>query len=71
MDLKDGMAQVRTAKLIRKYETARAPRTFYAEFEEIGTVIIMYEIYETLQNGNVYRVVYSPNTKKGWSVEAG
>lgn len=71
MDLKAGVAQVRTAKLIRKYETSRAPRTFYAEFEDVGTVIIMHEIYEKLQDGNVYRVVYSPHTKKGWSVEAG
>jgi hypothetical protein len=71
MDLKAGVAQVRTAKLIRKHETSRAPRTFYAEFEDVGTVIIMHEIYEKLQNGNVYRVVHSPHTKKGWSVEAG
>ena len=70
MDLKAGVAQVRTAKLIRKHETSRAPRTFYAEFEDIGTVIIMYEIYEKLQDGNMYRVVYSPHTRKGWSVEA-
>jgi hypothetical protein len=69
MDLKAGGAQVRIAKLIRKHETSRAPRTFYAEFEEIGTVIIMYEIYEKLQDGNMYRVVYSPHTKKGWSIE--
>lgn len=71
MDLKAGVAQVRTAKLIRKHETSRAPRTFYAEFEDVGTVIIMYEIYEKLHDGNTYRVVYSPHTKKGWSVEAG
>lgn len=70
MDLKDGVAQVRTAKLIRKHETSHAPRTFYAEFEEIDTVIVMYEIYEKLEDGNVYRVVYSPHTKRGWSVES-
>lgn len=69
MDLKEGVAQVRTAKLIRKHETSRAPRTFYAEFEDVGTVIVMYEIYEKLQDGNMYRVVYSPHTKRGWSVE--
>lgn len=69
MDLKDGVAQVRTAKLIRKHETSRAPRTFYAELEDVGTVIIMYEIYEKLQEGNMYRVVYSPHTRRGWLVE--
>jgi hypothetical protein len=69
MDLKDGAAQVRTAKLIRKHETSRAPRTFYAEFEDLGTVIVMYEIYEKLQDGNTYRVVYSPHTKRGWSID--
>jgi hypothetical protein len=70
MDLKDGVAQVRNAKLIRKHETSRAPRTFYAEFEDVGTVIIMYDIYEKLQDGDVYRVVYSPHTKRGWNIES-
>lgn len=69
MDLRDGVAQVRRAKLIRKHETSRAPRTFYAEFEDTGTVIVMYDIYEKLESGNVYQVTYSPRTKKGWSVE--
>jgi hypothetical protein len=69
MDLKDGVAQVRTAKLIRKHETSRAPRTFYVEFEDLGSVIVMYEVYEKLQDGNSYRVVYSPHTKRGWSIE--
>jgi hypothetical protein len=71
MDLKDGVAQVRTAKLIRKHETSRAPRTFYAEFEGVGTVIVMYDVYEKLESGNAYRVVYSSHTKRGWSVEEG
>jgi hypothetical protein len=69
MDLKDGVAQVRTAKLMRKHETSRAPRTFYAEFQDIGDVIIMYDIYEKLEIGNLYQVTYSPRTKRGWSVE--
>ncbi|MFN8411361.1 MAG: hypothetical protein U0Z26_03135 [Anaerolineales bacterium] len=69
MDLKDGVAQICTAKLIRKHETSRAPRTFYAEFEEVGSVTVTYEDYEKLENSKLYRVTYSPHTKRGWKIE--
>ncbi len=69
-DLFSGVAQVRTAKLTRKHSTSRSPRTFYAEFEGLGDIIIMFDIYEKLEAGNLYQIIYSPRTKRGWSIES-
>ena len=69
MDLNDGVAQVRTGRLLHKHATSRAPRTFYAEFEGAGTVIVMGDIYEKLEEGQTYKVIFSPRTRRGWQVE--
>lgn len=69
MDLRDGVAQVREAELARKHHTHRSPKTFYAEFEGIGSVIVMGDVYEKLEKGKTYRVIYSPRTRHGWEVD--
>lgn len=69
MDLQDGVAQIREAELTRKHHTYRSPKTFYAEFEGIGSVTIMGDVYEKLEEGETYRVIYSPRTRRGWEVD--
>ncbi|MBK9780704.1 MAG: hypothetical protein IPP55_11740 [Anaerolineales bacterium] len=69
MDLHDGVAQVHTGKLNIKKQTHRSPRTFYAEFDHIGSVTIMGDVYEKLEEGKTYRVTYSPRTRRGWEVD--
>ncbi len=70
-DLGDGVAQVRALRLKRTYESARAPKNYYAEFDDFGSVLVVKEVYEQLQPGQVYVVTFSPRTRRGWSVEAG
>lgn len=70
MDLRSGAAQVLEARLAHKRHTSRSPKTFYAEFEGIGSVIIMGDVYETLEEGKIYRVAYSPKTRRGWEIDA-
>ncbi len=69
MDLRDGVTQVCEAQLIRKHHTYRSPKTFYAEFEEIGSVIVMGDVYEKIEEGKTYRVIYSPRTRRGWEID--
>lgn len=69
MDLRDGVAQVRDTKLTRKHHTHRSPKTFYAEFEGVGSVIVMGDVYEKLEEEKTYRVIYSPRTRRGWDVD--
>lgn len=68
MDLHDGVVQVRQAELIRKHHSSRSPKTFYAEFKNIGDVIIMGDVYETLDEEQTYYVSYSPRTRRGWEL---
>jgi hypothetical protein len=69
-DLRLGVAQVRRARLTGKRASAgsRGGYTFYAEFEQVGAVIVMGDIYEPLVVGQIYEVTYSPRTRKGWGV---
>lgn len=69
-DARLGVAQVRLARLTRKHESGQSPRTFYAELEGVGTVIVMHELYEQLEEGVRYRVTFSPHTRRGWAMEA-
>lgn len=69
MDMRDGVTQVRVGRLIGKRETGRAPKTFYAEFENAGSIIIMGDVYEKLEQGQTYKVTFSPRTRRGWDVE--
>ncbi|HYF63436.1 MAG TPA: hypothetical protein VD886_11520 [Herpetosiphonaceae bacterium] len=71
-DLRAGVAQVRVARLADKRASAGSSggRTYYAEFEEVGSVIVMHDIYEPLVVGRLYQVTYSPHTRKGWRVDA-
>lgn len=70
MDLHDGVTQIRIGKLTVKRETGRSPKTFHAEFEHAGSVIVTGEIYEALEIGQTYNVKFSPRTRRGWEVEA-
>ncbi len=69
MDMRDGVAQVRVGRLTGKRETGRAPKTFYAEFENAGSIIVMGDVYEKLEQGQTYKVTFSPRTRRGWEVE--
>lgn len=69
MDLRDGATQVRVGRLIGKRETGRSPKTFYAEFENAGSIIVMGDVYEKLEVDKTYKVTYSPRTRRGWEVE--
>lgn len=69
MDLRDGATQVRAGRLIGKRETGRSPKTFYAEFENAGSIIVMGDVYEKLELDKTYKVTYSPRTRRGWEVE--
>lgn len=70
MDLLGGVAQVHTARMIRKYRSGkRNSRTYYAEFEQIGKVSIRFNAYQQLSENGMYKVTYSPNTKRGWNFE--
>ena len=71
LDLLGGEAQVHTARMIRKYRSGsrRSARTYYVEFEQIGKVNVRFGLYQPLTEGGIYKVTYSPNTKRGWSIE--
>ena len=69
MDLRDGVTQVHEAELMRKHHTYRSPKMFYAEFEGVCSVIVMGDVYEKLEEGKTYRVIYSPRTRRGWDVD--
>lgn len=71
MDLLGGVTRSHTAKLNRKYRSGgrRGSRKFYAEFEQIGKVNLMLGKFQELEEGTVYKVTYSPNTKRGWEFE--
>ncbi|HEY0605469.1 MAG TPA: hypothetical protein VGD58_21285 [Herpetosiphonaceae bacterium] len=68
-DLRLGVAYVRSAELLQKRATTQSPRSFSAEFKDIGVITIMYDVYQTLDVGQQYRVTYSPHTRRGWFVE--
>lgn len=68
-DARAGVAQVRVAQLLRKRMTSQSPRVFYAEFEQIGSLNVMHELYQQLVEGQRYRVTYSPQTRRAWSIE--
>lgn len=53
-------------RLLRKHSISRSPRTFYAAFDGIGTVIVINGGYETLEPEQTCRVKWrSPRTKRG------
>lgn len=72
MDLRDGVAQVRMARLISKrtHKSARNPRRFYVRFEGLDELETLPEIYEKVSEGNAYAVIYSPRSRRCWDAEA-
>lgn len=68
-DARAGVAQVRVARLIRKWATSQSPRVLYAEFEQIGSLKLMPDVYQQVVEGTQYRVTYSPHTRRVWTAE--
>ncbi|HET7434098.1 MAG TPA: hypothetical protein VFN10_05225 [Thermoanaerobaculia bacterium] len=66
-DLQRGVAHVVTARLLSKRATGRNTKSFYATLEHVGDVIVMHDLYATLSEQALYRVTYSPSTKRCWS----
>lgn len=69
LDMHDGVTQVRVERLTGKRETGRAPKTYYIEFENAGSIIVTDEVYEKLEQGQTYKITFSPRTRHGWDVE--
>lgn len=68
-DLRGGVSNVAVARLLKKSESARSPKSFFAMFQGVGMVTVMHDIYSTLVEDRSYRVTYTPHTKRGWRVE--
>lgn len=70
IDLIGGVTRAHTAKLTRKYRSSsRKSRRYTAEFEQIGKVNLRFDQYQQLEEGAIYKVTFSPNTKRGWEFE--
>jgi Kef-type K+ transport system membrane component KefB len=67
-DLRDGVAQVRSGRLLSKRQTGRAPYTFYATIEGTGEVIVWGSDYANMTEQSSYTVAFSPRTRRAWSV---
>jgi membrane protein implicated in regulation of membrane protease activity len=67
--LRLGVVYVSSAELIQKRATTQSPRSFSAEFKDLGVLTVMHEVYQSLDVGQRYRVTYSPHIRRGWSVE--
>ncbi|MGQ9927095.1 MAG: hypothetical protein ACUVS4_09520 [Chloroflexaceae bacterium] len=70
LDLRDGAALVHTARLNRKFSSARHPKQFYAVFDTPVTLQISGEMWEPLQPERRYLLTYSPRSRMGWLVES-
>ncbi|MFQ3661987.1 MAG: hypothetical protein SNJ69_06290 [Chloroflexaceae bacterium] len=71
LDLRDGVAQVRHARLKRTFSSKRTPKNYYAEFFDTpGTLQFSREVWETLQPEGEYLVIYSPRSRLGWAAES-
>jgi hypothetical protein len=68
-DLRRGTAESRARRLIAKKESGRSPKSFQAEFEDLGNLLVMYDTYLGIVPGGTYRVIFSPATRRAWSVE--
>lgn len=69
-DLRDGVAQVRSGRLLSKRQTGRAPYTFYATIEGTGEVIVWGADYANMAEQSSYTIAFSPRTRRAWSVAA-
>ncbi|MCS6881466.1 MAG: hypothetical protein RMK84_10865 [Oscillochloridaceae bacterium] len=69
LDARDGVALVHTARLTRKYSSARSPKHFYAVFDASITIQIPHTVWEPLEPGRSYLITYSPRSRIGWQVE--
>jgi hypothetical protein len=69
-DLRDGVAQVRTGRVLSKRRTGRAPYTFYATIDGTGELIVWGADYEKMIEQQAYTVSFSPRTRRVWTVES-
>ncbi|MCS7056425.1 MAG: hypothetical protein NZM18_09690 [Thermoflexales bacterium] len=72
MDLRDGVAHVREARLVgkRRYKPRGSAARYYLRFDGLSELETLPEIYEQVDEGNVYTVIYSPRSQRCWGVEA-
>ncbi|MFC1466900.1 MAG: hypothetical protein ACFLMY_18860 [Candidatus Brachytrichaceae bacterium NZ_4S206] len=72
MDLRDGVAQVRTARLIgkRRRKSARNMPRYYLRFEGLDELETLPETFDRLSEGSAYTVIYSPRVRRCWDAEA-
>ncbi|GIV85461.1 MAG: hypothetical protein KatS3mg052_2468 [Candidatus Roseilinea sp.] len=72
LDLRDGVAYVRIARLMgkRRRKTSRNTLRFYVRFEGLDEMETLPETYEPLREGEIYTVVYSPRVRRCWEAEA-
>jgi hypothetical protein len=67
-DLRDGVAQIRSGRLLSKRQTGRAPYTFYATIEGTGEVIVWGADYAKMTEQSSYTIAFSPRTRRTWTV---
>lgn len=72
MDLRDGVAQVRTAHLVgkRRHKPARSMPRYYLRFDGLDEMEAAPETFDRLSEGSTYTVIYSPRTRRCWDAEA-
>ena len=64
-----GHAYVRRALLRRKHHTTQRTRVYYLEFADMKPLTVTKEVYDSVAEQQTYRVIYSPHTRRGWSVD--
>lgn len=72
MDLRDGVARVRTARLVgkRRRKLARNMPRYYLRFEGLDELETLPETFDKLNAGSAYTVIYSPRVRRCWDAEA-
>lgn len=72
LDLRDGVAQVRAARLIGKQrrKSARNMPRYYLRFEGLDELETLPETFDRLSEGDACTVIYSPRVRRCWDAEA-
>ena len=69
-DLRDGVAQVRTGRVLSKRRTTGdAPYTFYVTVDGVGEVIVWGADWDRMAEHESYTIAFSPRTRRVWSVD--
>ena len=69
-DLRDGVAQVRTGRVVSTRRTkGDAPYTFYVTVDGVGEVIVWGADWDRMTEHESYTIAFSPRTRLVWSVD--